>query len=194
MSEQPKLPTLNEWFLSLEEGRQAVLREDKWMLAENAYQAGIEAERAARTAPDEPVAWANPKDLENDGYSHVFTVRSEQPANMPSVPLYTSLDALQAEVSKNKLLRAQLETVRLQRDKELKEKCEALNDVERLREEVERLKGQISMVKDVLSHIAKHAPESGVPVAMTASMHLGGLAQGALYLLEQGTATPEVKS
>ena len=36
------------------------------------------------------MAWANPKDLENDGYSHVFTVRSEQPGNVPSVPLYTA--------------------------------------------------------------------------------------------------------
>ena len=33
-------PTLNEWFLSLEDGRQAVLRDDKWMLADNAFEAG----------------------------------------------------------------------------------------------------------------------------------------------------------
>lgn len=31
----------NEWFISLPEGRQAVLREEKWMLADNAFQAGL---------------------------------------------------------------------------------------------------------------------------------------------------------
>lgn len=30
----------NQWFLNLPEGRQAVLREDKWMLANAAYEAG----------------------------------------------------------------------------------------------------------------------------------------------------------
>jgi hypothetical protein len=35
-----KIPSFNEWFLSLPEGQQKVLREDKWMLAEAAYQAG----------------------------------------------------------------------------------------------------------------------------------------------------------
>lgn len=34
--------TLNEWFLSLPEGRQKVLREDKWMLAEAAWEAAKE--------------------------------------------------------------------------------------------------------------------------------------------------------
>lgn len=33
----------NGWFLSLEEGRQAVLRDDKWMLAEAAFEAGKRA-------------------------------------------------------------------------------------------------------------------------------------------------------
>lgn len=32
--------TLDEWFLSLPEGRQKVLRENKWMLAGAAYEAG----------------------------------------------------------------------------------------------------------------------------------------------------------
>jgi len=32
-----KIQSFNEWFTGLEEGRQKVLREDKWMLAENAY-------------------------------------------------------------------------------------------------------------------------------------------------------------
>jgi len=39
-SEPPTVSTLNEWFLSLEDGRQAVLREDKWMFADNAFEAG----------------------------------------------------------------------------------------------------------------------------------------------------------
>ena len=30
----------NDWFCSLPEGRQAVLRDDKWRLADNAFQAG----------------------------------------------------------------------------------------------------------------------------------------------------------
>jgi len=36
---------LNIWFLSLPEGRQKALREDKWALAQAAMNAGIEAER-----------------------------------------------------------------------------------------------------------------------------------------------------
>lgn len=87
----------------------------------------LKAARTATAEQAEPVA-------EMKG-SYLYPLKS-----IPSgTKLYTAPDALQAEVSKNKLLRAQLETVRLQRDKELKEKCEALNDVERLREEVEQL-------------------------------------------------------
>ncbi|MBF8642310.1 MULTISPECIES: hypothetical protein [Pseudomonas] len=122
--EQPKLPTLNQWFLSLEEGRQAVLREDKWMLAENAYQAGIEAERAARTAPaeqSEPVA-------EMKG-SYLYPLKS-----IPSgTKLYTAPDALQAEVE------------RLRKDRkacweEFKALVKSSNDNERyLHEEIDRL-------------------------------------------------------
>lgn len=32
--------TFNEWFCSLPEQRQAILRDDKWMLAQAAYKAG----------------------------------------------------------------------------------------------------------------------------------------------------------
>lgn len=32
--------TFNEWLLSLSEGRRSVLIEDKWMLAQAAYEAG----------------------------------------------------------------------------------------------------------------------------------------------------------
>lgn len=32
--------TFNEWWISLPVGRQLVLIEDKWMLADNAFQAG----------------------------------------------------------------------------------------------------------------------------------------------------------
>jgi hypothetical protein len=35
--------TMNQWFTELPEGRQAVLREDKWMLANNAFEAGVAA-------------------------------------------------------------------------------------------------------------------------------------------------------
>ncbi|WP_315921609.1 hypothetical protein [Mesorhizobium sp. SP-1A] len=34
-------PLFNDWFVGLEAGHQKVLREDKWMLADNAYRAGI---------------------------------------------------------------------------------------------------------------------------------------------------------
>lgn len=34
-------PSFNEWFLSLPEGRQAALRDDKWMLAQAAFDAGM---------------------------------------------------------------------------------------------------------------------------------------------------------
>ena len=34
------MKTFNEWFLSLPKERQDILKEDKWMLAENAYKAG----------------------------------------------------------------------------------------------------------------------------------------------------------
>lgn len=36
----------NDWFCSLPEGRQAVLRDDKWRLADNAFQAGFEQAQA----------------------------------------------------------------------------------------------------------------------------------------------------
>jgi len=39
MQKVEEMKTFNEWFTSLAEGRQKVLREDKWMLAENAYNA-----------------------------------------------------------------------------------------------------------------------------------------------------------
>lgn len=34
-------PSLNQWFLSLPEERQAILRDDKWMLAEAAFAEGL---------------------------------------------------------------------------------------------------------------------------------------------------------
>jgi hypothetical protein len=34
--------SLNDWFLSLPKGRQDILKDDKWMLAEAAFRAGIE--------------------------------------------------------------------------------------------------------------------------------------------------------
>ena len=37
--------TFNEWFLSLPEEEQAVIREDKWRLADNAFQAGTRVKK-----------------------------------------------------------------------------------------------------------------------------------------------------
>lgn len=34
-------PSFNAWFITLPEGRQAILREDKWMLAQAAFDAGM---------------------------------------------------------------------------------------------------------------------------------------------------------
>lgn len=50
--EQPR--TLNDWFLSLPEGRQAVLRDDKWMLADAAFCAGLKAIRDSRPVNGAP--------------------------------------------------------------------------------------------------------------------------------------------
>jgi len=49
---------LNIWFLSLPEGRQKALSEDKWALAQAAMDAGAEAEREACAKLIEPT---NPK-------------------------------------------------------------------------------------------------------------------------------------
>lgn len=51
--EAPAHQCCNSWFLSLPEGRQAVLRENQWMLADAAYQAGRESSRALE-APAAP--------------------------------------------------------------------------------------------------------------------------------------------
>lgn len=51
--EAPAHQCCNSWFLSLPEGRQAVLRENQWMLADAAYQAGRES-RSALEAPAAP--------------------------------------------------------------------------------------------------------------------------------------------
>jgi len=50
---------LNVWFLSLPEGKQKALREDKWALAQAAMSAGAEAERESCAKLIEPT---NPKD------------------------------------------------------------------------------------------------------------------------------------
>lgn len=57
--EAPAHQCCNSWFLSLPEGRQAVLRENQWMLADAAYQAGRES-RSALEAPAAPADGATP--------------------------------------------------------------------------------------------------------------------------------------
>ncbi len=42
--------TFNQWFLSLEEGRQEVLREDKWLLASAAFEAGKAIQQLSNNA------------------------------------------------------------------------------------------------------------------------------------------------
>lgn len=42
MSSQTSPTALNDWFLSLPKGRQDILKDDKWMLAEAAFRAGLE--------------------------------------------------------------------------------------------------------------------------------------------------------
>lgn len=39
------VPSFNQWFCALEGPRQAVLRDDKWALAQNAYDAGVAQDR-----------------------------------------------------------------------------------------------------------------------------------------------------
>lgn len=45
MSEHTSPSALNDWFLSLPKGRQDILKDDKWMLAEAAFRYGIEVGR-----------------------------------------------------------------------------------------------------------------------------------------------------
>lgn len=54
--EAPPHQCCNSWFASLPEGRQAVLRDDKWMLASAAYEAGRES-CSALEAPAAPAGW-----------------------------------------------------------------------------------------------------------------------------------------
>ncbi|WP_278536123.1 hypothetical protein [Delftia acidovorans] len=58
--EAPAHQCCNSWFLSPPEGRQAVLRDNQWMLADAAYEAGGESSRAleAPAAPGVPAGFA----------------------------------------------------------------------------------------------------------------------------------------
>lgn len=40
-----RTPTFNGWFLAQHEKRQAILRDDKWMLATSAFDAGVAAQK-----------------------------------------------------------------------------------------------------------------------------------------------------
>lgn len=71
--------TFNEWFLSLPEGRQAILREDKWMLADAAFEGG---KQVAATAPTLPRADDTTPNDESDprGVAKAFAA-----ANLPEL-------------------------------------------------------------------------------------------------------------
>ena len=45
--------------------------------------------RLAQSEP-EPVAWAKPEDLVDDGYSYAFTVWNPAPGNIDTVPVYAA--------------------------------------------------------------------------------------------------------
>lgn len=66
-AEQQAVPeaNLNDWFLSLPEGRQAVLRQDKWSLAHAAFEAGrlAAAPQAEQRAEREPITWPKARDV-----------------------------------------------------------------------------------------------------------------------------------
>lgn len=47
--------TFNEWFMSLPEGRQKVLREDKWVLANAAFEAGARLSREEMSGHGKPM-------------------------------------------------------------------------------------------------------------------------------------------
>jgi hypothetical protein len=54
----PQEPNLNDWFTALPKGRQAILREDKWMLAHAAFEAGRQATGSTiEILPPFPVGW-----------------------------------------------------------------------------------------------------------------------------------------
>jgi hypothetical protein len=64
------------------------------------YDAAIETLRARLAQPEpEPVAYAKPDDIVNDGYGHVFTVWSSEPATIDTIPLYTAPPPCQTCVS-----------------------------------------------------------------------------------------------
>jgi hypothetical protein len=58
--------TFNEWWLSLPVGRQKVLMEDKWMLADTAFQAGLEMAK--------PIAEIKFVDYPSHGVTNYWTV------------------------------------------------------------------------------------------------------------------------
>jgi hypothetical protein len=50
----------------------------------------LEAELVALKGTQEPIAWADPKDLVQDGYSHSFYVHQVPLGNINCAPLYLS--------------------------------------------------------------------------------------------------------
>lgn len=71
----------NPWFLALPAGRQAVLREDKWMLADAAFAAGLAEGKAQSTMPL-PEGEASVNDIDFD---------DNEPAAVPTVGDYQAL-------------------------------------------------------------------------------------------------------
>lgn len=53
------MPTLNDWLETLRPERLKVIREDKWMLAENAFQAGMELMEQQNKQLQEQIAQLN---------------------------------------------------------------------------------------------------------------------------------------
>jgi|GEM_PF-3727341 len=81
--EAPAHQCCNSWFLALPEGRQAVLRENQWMLADAAYQAGRESQPAleAPAVPERQV-------LTDAQITHLQETRVGEPS--PSRPIDAS--------------------------------------------------------------------------------------------------------
>ena len=51
------MSNFNTWFLSLEKGRQEILMEDKWRLAENAFNASSTPPPGYKLVPAQPGDW-----------------------------------------------------------------------------------------------------------------------------------------
>ena len=82
-----KQAEINDWFLSLPAGRQAVLLEDKWMLAGAAFLAGKSTPPAAQPAVQEGRDWSLLEATQESLREHMAEIKRLKAAQPAPVPL-----------------------------------------------------------------------------------------------------------